>query len=128
MNDKNGPGRGKTALVYLLIFVAVVALVSSFRGMGSAAASREEIEFSEFIDYLKDMTGHDSVYLVGESMGTVIMRIAPITLKLSPAVNIIAQKVSAVTIVVERSGSLTIRRRGTAISRTENSMIFQVFS
>ena len=54
MNDKNGPGRGKTALVYLLIFVAVVALVSSFRGMGSAAASREEIEFSEFIDYLKN--------------------------------------------------------------------------
>ena len=30
-------------------------------------------QLHDFIDYVKEMTGHDSVYLVGESMGTVIM-------------------------------------------------------
>lgn len=30
-------------------------------------------QLREFISYVKEMTGHDSVYLVGESMGTVIM-------------------------------------------------------
>ena len=30
-------------------------------------------QLHDFIGYVKEMTGHDSVYLVGESMGTVIM-------------------------------------------------------
>jgi cell division protease FtsH len=54
VNNKKDPRTGRTLLFYVMIFLGIIALVSSFRGMGSQNAQRTEVEFSQFIELLND--------------------------------------------------------------------------
>ena len=54
MNNKKDPRTGRTLLFYVMIFLGIIALVSSFRGMGGQNAQRTEVEFSQFIELLND--------------------------------------------------------------------------
>ena len=54
-NKKKGPGGGRTLIIYLVLFAVVILVFAAYRGSGlTNDAAIKEVEYSEFVGYLKD--------------------------------------------------------------------------